>query len=88
MEDDETPSNESLKCFQIHNDDLVALEAILPDLMWFRPDLHTARQKIKWRRVIEIINNVRWNYGPPLQCFRVDAGGDDPTTHGEDWKAK
>lgn len=71
--DDEPAPCVSSKCFQIHEEDLVTLEAMLPELMWFRPDLLEPRQKIKWRRVIEIINNVRWNYGPPLQCFRVGA---------------
>ncbi len=78
MTDDELPSIESLKNYTIHGDDLAALEQLLPDLMWFRPDVHTARQKIKWRQVIEIICNVRWDYGPPLQCFRVDANDTEP----------
>lgn len=75
--DDEPPTG-SCKIFQIHGDDMATLEELLPELMWFRPDLQTARQKVQWRRVQQIIWNVRWNYGPPLECHRIPAS-DEPT---------
>ncbi len=75
--DDEPEPTGSTKLFQIREDDLCALESMLPDLLWFKPELLTPRQKIKWRKIMEILTNVRWNDGPPAQCFRIPAG-DDP----------
>ncbi len=67
------PPPVSCKMFQITEPDLAELESLLPQVMWDRPDLQNTRVKIKWRRIIEIIKDVRWNYGPPLQCYRLEA---------------
>jgi|GEM_PF-5154031 len=63
------------KLFQIHEGDLTELETTLPKLMHENAVHATAREKTQWRRVIEIIKNVRWNYGPWQQCEQE--GADD-----------
>ena len=75
---EEQPSGLNTKLHQISGPELAELEELLPDLLWHRPDLLTPRVKIKWRRVMEILQNVRWNGGPPLKCFRIPADGDPP----------
>lgn len=67
------PPPVAMRMFQITEQDLAELESLLPQVLWSRPDLLTTRDKIKWRRVIEIIKDIRWNYGPPLECHRLEA---------------
>lgn len=52
------------RMFQIHEDDLVDLERTLPQ---FHDALHTQLTptlRTQFRRVQDILSNVRWNYGP------------------------
>jgi len=61
------------KHFTITEDDLAKLEHILPELlnvMYLNLDNRTRKQ---WREVIDVIRDVRWNYGPPLQSDKVPA---------------
>jgi hypothetical protein len=65
-----------MKLFQITEDDLAELEHTLPDLcdaVAMRPEA-TSQQRTQIRRVRRIISDVRWNYGPPEQVERIDAG--------------
>ena len=73
------------RIFQIHEEDLTELEHVLPgifDLVLTEtangrcmedrgPELRT-----KWRKVQQIITNVRWNYGPPEQIEIIPRGED------------
>lgn len=61
---------------QINSDDLAALEEMLPVLMMNSALHHQSADRMKWRRVREIVANVRWNYGPPEQCGAIPC--DDP----------
>lgn len=66
-----------MRLFQINEDDLAALEHILPQLAL---DLTNAlmtpaapRIRKQLRQVQEILTNVRWNYGPPTEVEKIDA---------------
>lgn len=61
----ETPPPAASKLFQINEPDLAALEHTLPELLERAYPTLDNRQRTQWRRVQEIIVNVRWNYGPP-----------------------
>lgn len=57
------------KLFQIYEQDLAELERILPEFMnfiAFQPEWNQSNiWKVRFRKVIDIVKNVRWNYGPP-----------------------
>lgn len=58
--------------FQITQGDLEELERMLPKLtsrLW--PGIDNAT-KVQIRTVKRIIGDVRWNYGPPDHCEKVD----------------
>ena len=58
--------------FQIYEQDLAELEHALPQILLDSyPNLNN-RQRVQWRRIIEIITNVRWNYGPPLEVEVIE----------------
>lgn len=77
---------EAMKLHQINADDLATLEELAPELLWLLDEkLNDTAVRMKVRRVKEILSNVRWNYGPPLEV-EIHPAGDDPTQHGEDWK--
>lgn len=64
------------KLFQIHEDDLAALEHTLPEIAdAIMPHLN-GRLRVQIRRVRDILSNVRWNYGPPdeVDVIPGDAG--------------
>lgn len=61
------------KKFQINEEDLATLEHILPQ---FCDDLYVTmnnRQRSQFRQVQDILKNVRWNYGPPLEVEVIPA---------------
>lgn len=58
------------RLFQIYEDDLAELERLLPSLLESRPDT-TSRERVQYRRVQEIIKNVRWNYGPHTEVEQI-----------------
>lgn len=62
--------------FQISEDDLAALEHTLPQLLDMDYATMDPKRRTQWRRVREIIANVRWNYGPPLECKVLPADGE------------
>jgi len=66
------------KLFQIYEDDLATLEADVPKLIegLISPNMTNA-QRVKIRRVKEILSNVRWNYGPPGEVEEIPTG-DEP----------
>ena len=63
------------RLFQIYEDDLQKLEHTLPRIAEHcgeamnRPEVQVLFQELK-----EIVSNVRWNYGPPTEVQRIDAG--------------
>lgn len=77
MSNEEQPSGGS-RLFRVHEDDLVELERILPQVLWeltLRPDALPV-QRTWFRRVQTIMTNIRWNYGPPTEVEVVP--GSDP----------
>jgi hypothetical protein len=69
-----------MKLFQIYEQDLADLEHTLPEILdamfpQLADPIQANRLKIQWRRVREIIANVRWNYGPPDQVEIVPDKG-------------
>ena len=61
-----------MKYFQISESDLAELESTLPAIL-DRSYLHLNNaDRAAWRRVQEIVKNVRWNYGPPLEVEKVE----------------
>ena len=62
-----------MRLHQISDEDLAALEDMLPVLMMNSAPEHQVADRMKWRRVREIIASVRWNYGPPSVAERMDA---------------
>lgn len=64
------PSGERL--FQIKESDLAELEHVLPEIVSAMMGLmNDNRLKVQWRKVQEIIKNVRWNYGPPEEVIVI-----------------
>jgi len=61
-----------MRYFQIAEDDLAELERVLPDICWSNKAELTPTARVRWRRVQEILKNVRWHYGPPEQVERVE----------------
>lgn len=63
--------------FQISEDDLAELEHTLPQLQdALFPELANPliapRLRRQLNRVKDILSNIRWGYGPPLEVERVD----------------
>jgi hypothetical protein len=59
-----------VKLFQIKEDDLETLEQVLPALLGdprIMPLMNDAAMRAKFRRLQQVIVNVRWNYGPPSE---------------------
>lgn len=72
----------SSKMYQIHEQDLEALESNLPALMdaAFAACNDPIVRK-RWEQVKSIVSNVRWNYGPPA-VVKTEPANED----GEEWK--
>lgn len=85
MPDEPTPSEAPqepadhgrTRLFRIHEEDLVDLERILPDLCMALYDVIDNRLRVQLRRVKDIVSNVRWEYGPPLQVISIPCGEDE-----------
>lgn len=67
---------DATKLFQISEPDLADLEKLVPELcerlyasMLTNLDNST---RVKVRRVQKIIQDIRWNYGPPQEIERVE----------------
>lgn len=65
-------TNDATRLFQINENDLAELERTLPRLLDHAYPLFTRRHWVRIRFacgasfVQEIVMNVRWNYGPPV----------------------
>ena len=61
------------KLFQIHEDDLAELGAIVPSSARRYASLN-GRLRAQLRRCQSILSNIRWNYGPPtdIEVIPVD----------------
>jgi hypothetical protein len=62
--------------FQINENDLATLEHVLPELLMRMYPYLDARTKSQWRKVQQVLVDVRWNYGPPLEVHVIPADGD------------
>ena len=68
-----------MKQYQISADDLATLEELVPDLTWLLDEkLNDTAIRMKARRVKEILSNVRWGYGPPVEVDIERIEGDLP----------
>ena len=68
---------DTMKLFQITEDDLAELERLVPELCWdFAAQLDN-RTRTKFRRCQTILSNVRWGYGPPEHVETIPAGPDN-----------
>lgn len=68
----------STPLFMVHQNDLETLERDLPLLLReMGLALNHKRNQVRWRRVIEIIRNIRWDYGPPTEVEEIPAGPDE-----------
>ncbi|MEM7227301.1 MAG: hypothetical protein AAF432_00655 [Planctomycetota bacterium] len=66
------------RLYQIYEDDLEILERELPRIAdRYLVDVgNSPGERARWRRIQQVIKNVRWNYGPPESAEIV---GDDET---------
>jgi hypothetical protein len=65
------PKSGSVRLFQIAEPDLAELERVLPQIADAMMAQLNPRLRVQWRKVQEIVTNVRWNYGPPLECIII-----------------
>lgn len=79
------PPPVATKLFQITEDDLAELERTLPRIldrmysMLGKSQPGSNQLRTQWRRIQQIVADVRWNYGPPLDCETFPAGDEPPT---------
>ena len=71
MTDDQGIPIPATRLFQINEDDLADLERTLPRILDAAYATLDNRQRVMWRRVRDIVSNVRWNYGPPLEVHVI-----------------
>lgn len=66
------------RLFQIHEDDLSALEKTLPQLADALMPVLNNKLRVQIRRVQKILSDVRWDYGPPseIEVIPVDEDQD------------
>lgn len=62
--------------FRIEKDDLCELEEHLPKIMDACFMNMTPALRIKFRRIQQILSDVRWAYGPPSHVERIDIDGE------------
>lgn len=62
-----------MKLFRITEDDLVALEHILPLVFWKLTCTPKAQpeDRVQFRRVQKILTDIRWDYGPPEEVAEI-----------------
>lgn len=78
MSEDNPPVAAS-RMFRVYEDDLETLERICPDLCQAlfdklgKGDPGATKLRMQLGKAKEILSNVRWGYGPPLDVGRVDA---------------
>ena len=64
------------RLFQITEDDLAELERTLPDLLGPSPRFDNNPDRVRIRRVMTVLQNVRWNYGPASDVREIPGGAD------------
>ncbi len=64
------------RLFQIKEDDLGALEAVLPQVADALMPVLNNKLRVQIRRVQNILSDVRWDYGPPAEVISVDEDRD------------
>lgn len=73
-----TGRNHMPKMFQIHEDDLAALEREVPAVFDALMQHLDSRLRVKARTVQGILSRVRWNYGPPSEVLIVPVDDQAP----------
>jgi hypothetical protein len=68
----------SVRLFRITEPDLAELERVLPQLADAMMSHLNPRLRIQWRRVQQIVCDVRWDYGPPRNVSVIPADGIPP----------
>ena len=71
---------QSVKLFQINEEDLSELERTLPQLASAMTPIMTNRIRVQLRRCQAILSSVRWEYGPPSQVTIIPCDGDGSPT--------
>lgn len=72
MTDESSPPVAASRMFQVYEQDLEELERILPDLcsrlysQLGKEAPGATKLRTQLRKCKEIISDIRWNYGPPL----------------------
>lgn len=66
---------DGMRLFQITEDDLAELERTLPDLLGPSPRFDNNPDRVRIRRVMTIVQSVRWNYGPVSDVTEIQADG-------------
>lgn len=66
------------KLFQIHEDDLAALERAIPRLGDALFTVMGNRERVLLRQCQMILSKVRWGYGPPGNIKRIGVDPDAP----------
>ena len=64
------------RLFQIHEDDLSALEKTLPQLADALMPVLNNKLRVQVRRVQKILSDVRWDYGPPSEIEVIPVDND------------
>jgi hypothetical protein len=68
----------STKLFQIYEDDLASLEREFPNLMEAAfGSCNDPLTRKRWDAVKQIISNVRWGYGPPVEVQTLSTEDDE-----------
>lgn len=63
----------STKLFQVTEDDLTTLERELPEILNCTYELcNDPIYRKRWEQVRGILNDIRWNYGPPRSCQELN----------------
>ncbi len=61
--------------YQVHEEDLAALERELPALLHEAyPACNDPLTRKRWEAVRDIITRIRWSYGPPTDVSTVEDG--------------
>lgn len=64
------------KLFQIREDDLLTLETAVPALVARHEHDLSTKDKVAVRQIQDVLQKVRWNYGPHKEHFIDHDGGD------------
>lgn len=72
MGTDPTPAD-TMRMLHISSTDLATLVDLLPPLLEIGMDKWTNLQRVRYRRVQQILTNVQWNYGPHTNIQHIDA---------------